>query len=207
MDDRATTEGTEAMGIVGTTEATEATEAMDEGRLVEEFREQTGWSLPERRPNRLEDGQPRLDTTFQMLSGWCFDRPESLEPLRAWARDGARRLPRPRTFELLGYLEYLACDWTAAARAFMRSLEDEPENLDAWVDLAFSLKHAGLPLGESILFDHDEWIRLACLSRGPLTLGGLYRLQAQVAALPGRLEATAQEWIASYQQAGRAIPS
>ncbi len=200
------TETTEATGIVGTTEGTETTEtaeAMDEGRLAEEFRERTGWSLPGRRPNRLEEGQPRLDVTFQMLSGWCFDNPGALEPLRDWARDLVGRHPRPRAFEVLGYLEYLARDWNAAARAFMRSLDEEPENLDAWVDLAFSLKHAGLALGESILFDHDEWIRLACQDRQPLTLAGLYRLHARVAALPHRLEATAEHWIASYQQTGQ----
>jgi len=180
---------------------------IQEGVLEEEFHAIAGWLLPPRVANRLEEGLARRDTSFQRLSLWAFDHPEALPELRRRAGEWVRRWPEPRTWELSGYLEYLARDWTGAARAFMASLEREPENLDAWVDLAFSLKHAGLPLGESILFDHDEWIRLACLSRGPLTLGGLYRLQAQVAALPGRLEATAQEWIASYQQAGRAIPS
>ncbi len=173
---------------------------MEKDPVAAEFYELTGWLLPERLANRLEEGQPRLDSVFQTLSLWGFDHPEHLEVTRQWAREMVQRRPEPRTFELLGYLEYLSHDWSAAARAFMRSLDLEPENLDAWVDLAFSLKHAGLPLGEAILFDYDEWIRLQSQRRQPLTLASLYRLQAEVAASPSRLAATASDWIAPYLQ-------
>ena len=165
------------------------------------FFSRVGWVLPPRRPNLLAERCARQDRTFPALATWCFDHPDRLEPLRSWAADEARDRPGPRTWELLGYLEYLCGQWSAAARAFMRSLEVEPENLDAWVDLAFSLKHAGLPLGDAILFDHDLWIHLASQRRGPLTLATLSRLKVEVEASGQSLAATSLERVAPYLEA------
>lgn len=155
---------------------------MEEGRdpFTAEFLRLTGLVLPPRVANRLEDRVIRRDPVFQTLATWCFDHPHAVEPLRAWARGQAERSPEPRAWELRGYLDYLAEDWPEAARAFLRSLEAEPENLDAWLDLAFCFQHMGLGLGESILFHHDEWIRLARERSGPWTLSTLYRLEAEV---------------------------
>jgi hypothetical protein len=171
---------------------------IQEGVLEAEFQAATGWLLPPRVANRLESGVARQDTVFQGVSLWAFDHPEALADLRRRAVEWVRRWPEPRTWELSGYLEYLAGDWAAAARAFMASLEQEPENLDAWVDLAFCLKHLGLALGESILFDHDLWVRLQCQERGPLTLASLNRLHSQVQKSPDRLEATSVRWVEPY---------
>jgi len=175
---------------------------IQEGVLEEEFHAIAGWLLPPRVANRLEEGLARRDTVFQRLSLWAFDHPEALPELRRRAGEWVRRWPEPRTWELSGYLEYLARDWTGAARAFMASLEREPENLDAWVDLAFCLKHLGLALGESILFDHDLWIRLQCQERGPLTLASLNRLHGRVQQSPDRLELTLERWAAPYLDTG-----
>lgn len=175
---------------------------IQEGALEAEFQAATGWLLPPRVSNRLELGMPRLDVLFQTLASWAFDHPEALEDLRRRAGEWVGRWPEPRTWELSGYLEYLAGDWAAAARAFMASLEQEPENLDAWVDLAFCLKHLGLALGESILFDHDLWIRLQCQERGPLTLASLNRLHGRVQQSPDRLELTLERWAAPYLDTG-----
>ncbi|MGI5844087.1 MAG: hypothetical protein ACOX9B_07930 [Candidatus Xenobium sp.] len=169
-----------------------------EGLLEAEFQAATGWSLSPRVANPLEAGVMRQDTVFQGLAAWAFDHPEALADLRRRAGEWVRRWPEPRTWELSGYLEYLAADWAAAARAFMASLEQEPENLDAWVDLAFCLKHLGLALGESILFDYDLWIRLQCQERGPLTLASLNRLHGRVQQSPDRLEVTSVRWVAPY---------
>ena len=152
------------------------------GPLEAEFHRLTGHLLPERRPNLLEERVARRDQAFGLLALWCFDHPSHLGPLRYWAGAWAGREPGPRTWELQGYLDYLAVDWGGAARAFMRSVEAEPENLDAWVDLAFALKHLGLDLGEAILFDHDEWMGLQGERGGPVTLASLARLGAELGA-------------------------
>ncbi len=175
---------------------------IQEGSLEAEFQAQTGWLLPPRVANPLEEGAARLDTLFQTLASWAFDHPQALEPLCARARQWVERWPEPRTWELSGYLEYLAGDWAAAARAFMASLDQEPENLDAWVDLGFSLKHLGLALGESILFDHDLWVRAQCEQRGPLTLASLNRLHREVQQSPDRLESASERWVAPYLEPG-----
>lgn len=147
-----------------------------------EFRHLAGFDLPEWVPNLPEHRQPFLNPVFAQLAVWGFDYPERLPAMRAWAREQAERQPEPRTWELVGYFEYLLEDWGGAARSFMRSLEAEPRNLDAWFSLAFALKHLGLEIGESILFDHDVWMRLRSERTEPLTLSGLYRMHAEVEA-------------------------
>lgn len=145
-----------------------------------EFRHLVGFDLPPWTPNLAEHRQPSQNDVFPQLATWAFDHPERLAAMGAWARSHAEREPGPRTWELLGYFQYLREDWTGAAQSFMRSLEAEPRNLDAWFSLAFALKHLGLDLGESILFDHDLWVRLQSERGGALSLSRLRRYHEEI---------------------------
>lgn len=161
---------------------------MEPSAFPEAFEQRTGIPLPPRRVHRLEDRLVRADPLFPTVAGWAFDNPAGLAALRAWARGWTERAPQCSTWELYGYLSYLEEDWLEAARAFMRSLALESENLDAWLDLAFSLRHLGLALGDAILWDHTEFIRL-CQEAPPARLD-LFTLQA----LERRIRAEGRSW-------------
>lgn len=156
-----------------------------------EFRHLTGFDLPPWRPNLAADRLPSRNDVFPQLASWAFDHPERLAAMCAWARFHVEQEPGPRTWELLGYFQYLVEDWTGAAQSFMRSVEAEPRNLDAWFSLAFALKHLGLDLGESILFDHDLWVRLQADRGGPLSLSRLRRHHEEI---QGSAECYRQTW-------------
>lgn len=162
------------------------------------FRETFGFDLPPWTPNLPEHRQASQNPLFSQLAGWAFDWPErlgsALEAARRWAGED----PGPPTWELLGYLQYLSEDWGGAARSFMRSLEVEPRNLDSWFCLAFCLKHLGIDLGESILFDHDVWARLLAAEGGPLSLSRLDALRSRVEAEPDCYRRTWPGAIAPY---------
>lgn len=136
-------------------------------KVSREFTALTGLRLPAREANRLGDRVTRKDTLFNRLARFAFDHPERVEALVEWTRARARKFDCPQLWELHGYASYLAEDWREAAHAFMRSLELDPENLDTWLDLAFSLIHLGVSLGTEILFDHDQFIRLYREERPP----------------------------------------
>jgi tetratricopeptide (TPR) repeat protein len=140
-----------------------------------ELSRRTGLRVPARRSHRLADRVTRQDGLFSALADWAMDHPHRLEGVRLWARQQAAQSAEPGIWEVYGYLSYLAEDWSQAAQAFLRSLEADPENLDAWTDLAFSLIHLGLPLGEAILWNHDRFIEL-CAEEPGQTLD-LFRLQ------------------------------
>lgn len=159
-----------------------------------DFERRTGIPLPARRTNRLENREGRADTLFPILSGWAFDHPERVAPFAGWLRAWTDRVDEPAVWELHGYLCYLSEDWRGAANAFLRSLQRDPENLDAWVDLAFALKHMGIDLGEAILFDHEEFIRE--VRENPPERLDLFTLRA----LRDRIRAAGRSYAQTYRR-------
>ncbi len=63
-----------------------------------------------------------------------------------------------RTASLAGYLHYISEDYERAVQDFLVSISLCPENLDFWMDLAFSLYHCEDPLGYALIFNYDLFV-------------------------------------------------
>ncbi len=114
-----------------------------------------GFELNNRKPNRSSSRLPRQDTAFTLMASFAFDNPARFEELCKLIDSE----PPASCFvnELKGYAFYIRGEWKAAAESFMKSLNMCPDNVDAWCDLGFSLRHLGIDLGTSIVMNCDLW--------------------------------------------------
>lgn len=127
--------------------------------VARQWRELVGTSLTERRPNRLESRVERQDTVFFVLAERAFDDRPFVERLERLSQQWLRRCPCATTRAIAAYAAYLRGDFSRAAALLQACISDAPDDLDTWIDLAFTLNHLGDPLGRHILFNHDEYVR------------------------------------------------
>jgi len=128
--------------------------------MDKEFCEITGFLPGPRLTNRLEAKELRMDRLFQELANLVFDSPEVLIALKSHIDRWLKKECSERTQALAGYIAYLDEDYEKAASAFMKAVTMNPDNLDSWLDLAFSFYHLSDPLGYAIIFNHDVFINL-----------------------------------------------
>ncbi|MCF7916186.1 MAG: hypothetical protein K9L61_00220 [Candidatus Omnitrophica bacterium] len=129
--------------------------------VQQEFQEWTLLSLPERETNKLKDKVQRKDSTFSLLSDKMFDCPCLLAVLRERINYWLKIDRSETTFAVAGYIFYLGNDFKRAENYFYKALGKNRENLDNWVDLAFSLYHQGSRknnLAKAIFFNYDFFI-------------------------------------------------
>jgi tetratricopeptide (TPR) repeat protein len=132
---------------------------MTNNRIKKEYRKITGLELIERQTNFIDENIERKDMLFENLSRLAFDRPEKFRILRRkvglWPAS-----KRNETFwALAGMVHYLGGEFGRARRAFFEALKLNPQNVDNWVDLAFSLRHCGkVKLGVAIFFNLEYLI-------------------------------------------------
>jgi len=128
--------------------------------MDKEFCEITGFLFGPRLTNRLEAKELRTDRLFQELANLVFDSPEVLTALKSHIDGWLEKECSERTQALAGYIAYLDEDYEKASSAFMKAVTMNPDNLDSWLDLAFSLYHLSDPLGYAIIFNYDVFISL-----------------------------------------------
>jgi len=128
--------------------------------MEQEFFEITGFLPGQRLTNTLEEKELRKDRLFQSLANLVFDSPEILGLLKSRAGRWLELENSERMKALAGYIAYLDEDFQGAASLFMGAVTMNPDNLDSWLDLAFSLYHLSDPMGYAIIFNYDVFITL-----------------------------------------------
>ncbi|MGE5279683.1 MAG: hypothetical protein ACM3L6_02925 [Deltaproteobacteria bacterium] len=143
------------------------------------------------RTNLLADLVRRKDTCFDLLTRLYLEKPEGFSLFR---KRLSAYLRRHRGAEYLfasaGYAAYLGSSFPAACRWFLKAVQENPENLDNWMDLAFALRHAGAEeMSNGILFHFDYLIHYVRLLGFPS--GGLKGLRSFVRTISRAAEAGA----------------
>ncbi|MDI6606495.1 MAG: hypothetical protein QME65_05085 [Candidatus Omnitrophota bacterium] len=119
-----------------------------------EFKRITGFRLFERQANYYFGGVEREDRLFTQLASLYFSKPQSFKKLKkriqVWIQD-----ERETTLALAGYIYYISEDFIKAKEHFIKTIHINPDNLDNWIDLSFSLRHLGeYKLSNAIMFNH-----------------------------------------------------
>ena len=130
--------------------------------IQHEFKKWTMLFLPERETNRLKDKVHRKDSVFSFLSDKIFDHPQLLIILKKKIKYWLTLNNSETILALAGYIYYLGDDSRKAEGYFCKCVEKNSENIDNWVDLAFSLYHQGDKknrMAKAILFNLDLFIK------------------------------------------------
>lgn len=108
-----------------------------------------------RATNRIEEGVSRKDPLFDAISRCYFSDRKKFAAIRrsipAWLKKNTEE-----GYALAGYVAYLDGHFRDATRFFLKTVALNPDNLDNWMDLAFSLRHQGeAAMSYAILFHFD----------------------------------------------------
>ncbi len=104
---------------------------------------------------RMTRGNYMLDALAEKI----FDHPRLLELLEKKIKLWLAEDDSAFTLALAGYIAYLGERYIRAESFFLKALRKDPENIDLWMDLAFSLFHQDekkQKLAHDILFKHKE---------------------------------------------------
>jgi len=114
--------------------------------------------IPAHGTNRLSDKCIRKDIIFHNLSEKAFDQPKLLDLLTIKIKQWLKLNKSEFTYCLAGYIYYCKDDFKKAEKYFLKAIDRNPQNLDNWFDLAFSLYHQDdrkYDLAKKILFNFD----------------------------------------------------
>jgi len=127
--------------------------------IYQEFKKITGFELLTRQTNYLSDRIERKDSLFSQLAILYFTYPKKFKKLQQKVRDWLRKESSETIFALAGYIYYITEDFNKARKYFLKAISLNPDNLDNWIDLAFSLRHLGeYKISNGILFNYDYLI-------------------------------------------------
>lgn len=93
--------------------------------------------------NYLEGPNERMDGCFAYLTELYFLDQKEFKYLFQKVSPFLRKPSNEIGWALRGYFSYLKEDYQEAASAFLEAIALAPENLDNWLDFAFSLRHLG----------------------------------------------------------------
>lgn len=124
--------------------------------IREEFKSITGFSIFDRQTNYISDGIERKDPLFNQLTLLYLNSPQAFIKLKKRIRHWLEKEKSETTFSLAGYICYVSEDFKKAKQYFFKTVSLNPDNLDNWIDLAFSLRHSGeYEISNDILFNYD----------------------------------------------------
>ena len=112
--------------------------------------------------NKLEDLCIKKNDIFDCLAEKVFDNPRLLDLLTIKLKHWLRKEKSEFIYALAGYINYLKDDFHKAEVYFLKAININPENLDNWFPLAFSLYHQEDKkhnLGKQILFNFDYCVK------------------------------------------------
>lgn len=127
--------------------------------------------LPLHSTNKLEDRCSRKDIISEKLAERIFDNPSLLDLLKIKIGHWLKLHKGELTYSLAGYIYYFKDEFLRSEKYFLKAVNKNPENLDNWFDLAFSLYHQGLRkhnLAKQILFNFDFCVKF--FNRKPISL-------------------------------------
>lgn len=142
--------------------------AADFAIVARQWHDLTGEPLVERVSNRLESRIERVDGLLFTLTERAFGDAAFLERLERLSGQWLRRCPCATTRAIAAYSAYLREDFSRAVTLLLACLNDAPDNLDTWIDLAFALNHVGDPMGRHILFNHAVYIERYTAAPAPI---------------------------------------
>jgi len=129
--------------------------------IQKQFQKITSFKLIERETNHLSENIHRKDSLFEKLTRFYFDYPEKFARLCQEILPLIEKESNPdeTILALVGYLYYLQEKFQKAKIYFLKCVNLNPQNLDNWIDLAFTLRHLGEnKLANGILFNYDYLI-------------------------------------------------
>ena len=123
---------------------------------ITEFVNITGFNLPPRMTNRLSNRVVRKGYLFDDLAKlYCF-KPERFKKLAQKIDQWLCADQSETILVLAGYVYYIVEDFRKARNYFLKAVSLNPDNLDNWIDLAFTLRHFGeYEVSNGILFNFD----------------------------------------------------
>jgi len=116
---------------------------------------------PLQRTNKLSDNCLGKNALFHNLAEKVFDVPGLLELLEGKLKQWLKLDRSEFTCMLAGYIYYFKEEFKTADKFFLKAININPENLDNWFCLAFSLYHqqkSEHDLAKRILFNFDYCI-------------------------------------------------
>jgi tetratricopeptide (TPR) repeat protein len=119
--------------------------------------------IPFHPTNRLEEKILRKSRIFDLLTLAVFDNPHILKLLSLRLCEWLKIDRSEFIYVVAGYIYYLQEDFLEAEKYFLKAISLNPDNLDNWYDLAFSLYHQDnrkFSLAKEILFNFDRCIRI-----------------------------------------------
>jgi len=134
----------------------------DVTNINKEFYKITRISLV-RKTNYLSDGIRRKDVIFPGLAVETFDNPRLLKTLTEKIEKWTKITQDEAICAIAGYIYFLKEDFRKAKNFFKKAIEKNPDNLDNWLDLAFTLYHLGAKeekLAKAIIFNFDVFISI-----------------------------------------------
>lgn len=109
-----------------------------------------------RASNRIEEGVTRKDPLFDEIARCYFSDRKKFAAIRRSVSVWLKKNKTEEALALAGYVSYLDGDFRNSTRFFLKTVASNPDNLDNWMDLAFSLRHQGeIKMSYAILFHFD----------------------------------------------------
>lgn len=96
---------------------------------------------PFHRTNKLSEGCLTKNIIFHRLAEKVFDTPELLKLLEAKINKWLEIERSEFTYMVAGYVYYFKEEFKTAEKYFIKAINLNPENLDNWFCLVFSLYH------------------------------------------------------------------
>ena len=118
--------------------------------------------------NHYLKNESRKDSFFSDLAFLYVTNRAFFRKLEKKINNWTKKYPSETSYALMGYVCYIYGNFVAAKRLFLITIRLKPENLDNWIDLAFTLRHLGeTKMSNCILFHHDYVIYyfLLCASK------------------------------------------
>ncbi|HAJ56656.1 MAG TPA: hypothetical protein DCL35_02675 [Candidatus Omnitrophica bacterium] len=106
--------------------------------------------------NRIEEGVTRKDPLFDEIARYYFFDKKKFTAVHKSIQAWLKKHKTEEAHALAGYASYLDGDFKGSTRFFLKTVAANPDNLDNWMDLAFSLRHQGeIAMSYTILFHFD----------------------------------------------------
>ena len=124
--------------------------------IAKEFKDICGFELFTRQTNHLFDRIERKDSLFSQLAILYFSHPRKFNELKRKINDWLKIEQNETIFALAGYICYISEDFKKAKEYFLKTISLNPDNLDNWIDLAFTLRHlCEYRISNGIIFNYD----------------------------------------------------
>ena len=108
--------------------------------------------------NTLKENIERKDTLFSELTRLYINKREKFNKIK---RRLLVRLKKEKSEEMCaaaGYIYYLEEDFNKSTKYFLKTVALKPDNLDNWMDSAFSLRHQGESTVSSVILFHFDHV-------------------------------------------------